>query len=210
MGSVMSDDRRRRGYHHGDLKNALIDAARRLIAERGANGFTMAEAARLAGVSASAPYRHFADRDALLQDVAADGFGTFADRLEAAWSDPSLTPLRALDAQGRAYLAFARDEPASFTAMFESGLDLGATPELSRASARALQTLERACAAVAQHLPPQDRPPPQMMASHIWALSHGTASLFARRSGMSLHSAEELLESAVAIYLRGLGLLPRG
>ena len=51
---------------------------------------------------------------------------------------------------------------------------------------------------------------PQMMASHIWALSHGTASLFARRAGMSLHSAEELLESAVAIYLRGLGLLPRG
>lgn len=206
----MSDDRRRRGYHHGDLRNALIDAARRLIAERGANGFTMAEAARLAGVSASAPYRHFADRDALLQEVATEGFRAFAERLDAAWADPKLTPLRALDAQGRAYLRFAVDEPAAFAAMFESGIDLAATPALSGAAARAFQSLERACAAVTHHLPPERRPPTQMMASHIWALSHGTASLFARRSGVTLHSAEELLESGVAVYLRGLGLLPEG
>lgn len=205
----MTDGRRRRGYHHGDLKNALIDAARRLIAERGANGFTMAEAARFAGVSASAPYRHFADRDALLQAVAAEGFREFADRLEAAWADPGLTPLRALDAQGRAYLRFAVEEPAAFTTMFESGVDLTASPELSQASARAFGALQRACAAVVKHLPADRRPPTQMMASHIWAMSHGAAALFARRGAMSLHSAEDLLESSVAIYLRGLGLLPQ-
>lgn len=75
----------RRSYHHGNLREALIQAALSLISEKGPAGFTFAEAARAAGVSPAAPYRHFRDREALLADVACQGFRAFAAALEAAW-----------------------------------------------------------------------------------------------------------------------------
>ena len=75
-----------RGYHHGNLKEALVRAALGLIGEKGPNGFTFAEAARMAGVSPAAPYRHYRDRDELLADVAARGFAAFEDALaELTW-----------------------------------------------------------------------------------------------------------------------------
>src|SRR5205085_12277667 len=80
---------KRKGYHHGNLKEALLDAARRLIAERGPLGFTLVDAARLAGVSAAAPYRHFKDRDALLAEVRRRGFVAFGERLANAWEGAS-------------------------------------------------------------------------------------------------------------------------
>jgi len=64
----------RKGYHHGNLKEALVEAARRFIAERGLGGFTLVEAARLAGVTPAALYRHFSGRDALVSEVAGRGF----------------------------------------------------------------------------------------------------------------------------------------
>jgi AcrR family transcriptional regulator len=76
-----------RGYHHGNLKEALIRAALQLIAEKGPAGFTFAEAARWAGVSPAAPYRHFRDRDELLASVALQGFERFAAMLATAWND---------------------------------------------------------------------------------------------------------------------------
>ena len=77
----------RRGYHHGRLKDALIEAARNLVAERGPAGFTLSEAAKRVGVTAAAPYRHFADRNALMSELAQRGFETFSDRLERAWDN---------------------------------------------------------------------------------------------------------------------------
>src|SRR5437773_11673714 len=77
----------RRGYHHGNLREALIQAALDLIAKKGPAGFTFADAARSAGVSAAAPYRHFRDRDALIADVARRGFELFAAHLEHAWDE---------------------------------------------------------------------------------------------------------------------------
>src|SRR5262245_24282753 len=97
----------RRGYHHGNLREALIAAARRLVAERGPAGFTLVEAARLAEVSAAAPYRHFKDRDALLAAVAQRGFEEFDRRLAAAWKGAD-NPGAAFLRMGEAYLAFAR------------------------------------------------------------------------------------------------------
>ena len=83
----MSWKRRAEGaYHHGNLREALIQAARELIKEKGPAGFTFADAARSAGVSAAAPYRHFRDRDALIADVALRGFELFTARLEEAWN----------------------------------------------------------------------------------------------------------------------------
>lgn len=208
------NDRRRarRGYHHGDLKRALVEAARKLIGEKGPSGFTIAEAARAVGVTPPAMYRHFSDREALLGEVARQGFRDFADRLHDAWSDPDLTPLQALDALGRAYLAFAEDEPAAFIAMFESGLEIGRTPDLRAEADRAFSVLERAVAAVAATAPmtgpTATRPPTQMAALHIWVMSHGVATLFGRGERASPISAADMLESAVGVYLRGLGLLP--
>ena len=79
--------RTERGYHHGNLKEALLQAALGLIAEKGAAGFTFADAARMAGVSAAAPYRHFRDREELLSSIAQLGFEQFEQRLTAAWDD---------------------------------------------------------------------------------------------------------------------------
>ena len=73
------------------------------------------------GVSPAAPYRHFRDRDALLAELARNGFERFAARLDLAWNNGIPTPLSAFENLGRAYLAFAREEPASYAVMFEAG-----------------------------------------------------------------------------------------
>src|SRR6201984_24750 len=110
--------RAERGYHHGNLKEALLQAALGLIAEKGPAGFTFADAARSAGVSPAAPYRHFRDRDELLASVALRGFGQFETALTQAWDNGRPQPFTAFERLGRAYLAFARTEPAYYSAMF--------------------------------------------------------------------------------------------
>jgi AcrR family transcriptional regulator len=201
------DDAGKRSYHHGNLREALVFAAVGLIADKGLQGFTFADAARAAGVSPAAPYRHFRDRDALMAAVAHYGFERFADRLEAAWNRGRPNPLAAIEAVGRAYLAFAREERPLFVAMFQPGLP--EDPALTAAGDRAFAALLAACNGLAAPLPPGRRPPVPMMAYHIWALSHGIAELFAdSRRRRAPISAEDLLESAFIVYLRGLGLLP--
>jgi AcrR family transcriptional regulator len=113
-----------RGYHHGNLKEALVRAALELIAEKGPAGFTFADAARWAGVSPAAPYRHFRDREALLADVARRGFEEFAAALAKAWDEGRPDVMSAFDRLGRTYLAFAKSEPAYYSAMFEAGVPL--------------------------------------------------------------------------------------
>jgi AcrR family transcriptional regulator len=199
----------RRSYHHGDLREALIRAALELIAEKGPAGFTFAEAARAAGVSSAAPYRHFRDRESLLADVARRGFERFAADLEQAWDDGRPDPLTAFENVGKAYLAFARREPAYYSAMFEAGLPHGDDPTLADAGECAFAVLRKASEALAAKLPPETRPPALMMSLHVWALAHGIASLFGRsdaaRRSLPM-SPEQLLEAAVLVYLRGLGI----
>ncbi|MGL4396470.1 MAG: TetR/AcrR family transcriptional regulator [Hyphomicrobium sp.] len=202
----------RRGYHHGNLREALIAAALDLIALKGPSGFTFAEAARAAGVSPAAPYRHYRDRDALMADVARRGFETFEQRLSSAWNGGKPDAMCAFEAIGRAYLDFARREPALFSAMFESGLSFAQFPDLRDAGDRAFNVLRDACQVLVETRPAGQRPPVMMIALHIWALSHGIASLFARGDGARRAipmQAEELLEAAVLVYLDGLNLKPR-
>lgn len=201
-----------RGYHHGNLKEALVRAALELIAEKGPAGFTFADAARWAGVSAAAPYRHFRDREDLLSDVARRGFETFEQRLTRAWDEGRPNPGVAFERLGKAYLAFAREEPAFYSAMFEAGVPLDATPELRTAGDRAFAVIRNACDVMVAALPAKERPPALMMALHIWSMSHGIASLFARGDASQRKlpmSAEELLEAEVLVYLKGLGLHER-
>lgn len=201
-------DREERGYHHGNLREALIKAARDLIKEKGPAGFTFADAARSAGVSPAAPYRHFRDRDALLADVAREGFQRFEAMLATGWAGGKPDPITAFHNIGRAYLAFARAEPAYYTAMFESGVSPDLNAELRAASDRSFAVLRSAADQLVTLLPVGKRPPALMMSLHIWSMSHGIASLFGRGDGgrRSLPmTAEELLESEVLIYLQGLG-----
>jgi AcrR family transcriptional regulator len=199
----------RRGYHHGNLREALVEAALKLIGAKGPAGFTFAEAARQAGVSAAAPYRHFRDRDALLAEVAQRGFARFEQQLAAAWDQGRPDPGAAFDRLGKAYLAFAGSEPAYFSAMFESGLSLTEHRELQQAGDLAFAVLRGACETLVAGMPAAKRPPPLMMALHIWSLSHGIASLFARgdaaRRTLPM-TPEELLEAGALIYLEGLGV----
>ncbi len=199
----------RRGYHHGNLREALVEAALVLIAEKGPAGFTIAEAARLAGVSPGAPYRHFRDAEALLAEVALRGFESFAAALAAAWNGGRPSALRGFEALGRAYLAFARDQPAYYAAMFETRIAFDSHPGLLAAGDRAFAILREAAERLTASLPSGQRPPSLMVALHVWALSHGIASLFVRadpsRRKLPM-SPEDLLEAGVLIYLQSLGL----
>ena len=209
MSSNEQGGRGRRGYHHGNLREALIAAALDLIAQKGTAAFTVAEAARAAGVSPAAPYRHFRDRDALMADVAQRGFVRFHSALAAAWNDGRPNVRTAFNRLGRAYLEFARREPSYFAAMFEAGIPASEHPELREAGDAAFSVLRQACEALAELAPANRRPPAMMMALHIWSLSHGIAGLFARgdraRRPIPMEP-EELLEAAVLIYLDGLDI----
>jgi AcrR family transcriptional regulator len=198
----------RRGYHHGNLREALIDAALELISAKGPAGFTIAEAARLAGVSPAAPYRHFRDRDELIANVALRGFVAFEAALTRAWDEGKPNPLAALDRFGRAYLEFVRSEPAYYAAMFEGGVPTSANPQLRDASERAFAVLRGAAEKLCDATPTANRPPALMVALHIWTMAHGVASLFGRGDGARTlpMTPSELLEAQVLVYLRGLGV----
>jgi AcrR family transcriptional regulator len=204
-----SGDRGARGYHHGNLRETLIRAALDLIAQKGPAGFTFADAARWAGVSPAAPYRHFRDRDDLLANVALRGFEQFEAALTQAWDDGRPDAFTALHRLGKAYLAFARAEPAYYSAMFEAGIPPDSSAELRAAGDRAFAVLRGAAEKICAQIPAKERPPVLMLALHIWSLSHGVASLFGRgdaaRRTLPM-SAEELLEAGVLVYLRGLGV----
>lgn len=199
----------KRGYHHGNLKQALVEAALGLISEKGPQGFTLSEAAKTAGVTPAAVYRHFAGREDLLAEVAQQGYAIFGDLMTFAYDDGKPSALKAFEATGRAYLAFARRHPGHYMAMFEAGLTLDAHPDLALTAARARAVLDRAATALCDQMPADRRPPATMFSAHIWALSHGVVELFARGQpgARSPFPPEDLLEAGIGIYLRGLGLL---
>jgi AcrR family transcriptional regulator len=164
----------RRGYHHGGLKDALVEAARALMAEHGAAGFTLAEAAKRVGVTTAAPYRHFADRNDLMGELARRGFGLFAERLAGAWDDGRPDPRAAFRRMGRAYLSFAVAEPGLYVAMFDSAKSLRGLAALSVAN----KAFDGLCLAAAGVLAANgDAREVRIFALEVWALAHGTAML---------------------------------
>jgi AcrR family transcriptional regulator len=225
--------RGRGSYHHGNLREALVQAALDMIAERGLAGVAVAELARAVGVSPAAPYRHFRDRGALLAEVARRGFEQLTAELEAAWGEGRPDPVGAIERCGRAYLAFARREPAAFAAMFgdagtgngtggipgagagglgSGGKDSAASddPAVRRASDAAFSVLRRAAEAACAASVARRRPPALMVALHVWSLAHGTAALFvgggeATRRRLPM-PPEDLLEAGLLLYLHALGL----
>jgi len=201
----------RPAYHHGNLKQALTEAARRFIAERGLGGFTLADAAKLVGVSPTAVYRHFSGRDDLVSEVAGRGFDQLAERLARALRGPG-TPIERFTRMGETYLAFAEEEPGFYTAMFASppGHEPRAPWELpagpADASASAFNILVNA---LMMTFPEGlDGADPRFIALEVWALSHGIAMLSAARQlprGPGVPDKYELLRAGVLALVHRAG-----
>jgi AcrR family transcriptional regulator len=156
-------------YHHGDLPAALLRAALELLEEGGATELSLREVARRAGVAASAPYRHYADRDALLSAVAAVGYRDLAASLAKAHPTPS-TP-DDLAAVAVAYVQFALQRPALFRVMFSEPCDRDSAERVAATAAISAYV----GAIVERAFPGAD---PQALSTAIWALVHGLAFLY--------------------------------
>ena len=145
-------------YHHGDLPAALLKAAGRTLEKGGIGALSLREAARRAGVSHNAPYRHFPDREALLAALAAEGFAMLGDQLRG-------KPGREM---GEAYVRFALQQPQRFRLMFGGVLPLAKYPELGGAAKGAYEALVSAF---------KDLPRPELAAAAAWSLVHGLSHL---------------------------------
>lgn len=198
----------RRSYHHGNLKEALIEAARRFIAERGIGGFTLVDAARLVGVTPAALYRHFRGREALLEELAGRGFADLAERLARALTSNG-TPLERFTRMGEAYLAFAEEEPGYYAAIFETRGGPVSTETNDRPTpfdllVEALRsTFPEGFGGVA----------PRFIALEVWALSHGLATLAAAGhlpKGQGIPDKYELLRAGVLALVHGAGAARTG
>ncbi len=201
---LTSDLAARKGYHHGNLRDALVEAARQLLTERGAQGFTLVDAARRAGVSAAAPYRHFRDKDALLAEVALGGFKDFAVRQKGALAGQS-DPIAAFRAMGLAYLAFAQEEPGAYAAMFMGSAGLSGSEDVaSRMGDSGFEALIKALRPLIGDPPPKGVDPLKL-ACQVWALSHGVAMLSANgqlQDGFGVNP-QDLLTEGVERLVRG-------
>ena len=166
---------RRDSYHHGDLKRALTSAALSLVAEKGPKGFTLTEAARRAGVSAAAPYRHFADKAELLATVAENGFRDLHADLAAA-ADAASEPKARVIELGRAYVRWAVAHPDHYRVMFGSEISKVDHPALAIAADQAFGDLLAAITRC-QEAGIVDGQDPREVAAPLWSLVHGVASL---------------------------------
>ncbi len=163
-------------YHHGDLRRALLTAARQLIERTGPSGSSLRAIARQAGVSPAAPYHHFEDREAILAALAAEGFEELGDGMRrSARRVREGAPLDKLQAAGVAYVGFAVKNPELFRLMFSGPLgDRSAYPELQRRAAAAFAVLQRLVGGSSQ-TPPGELPPRVALAA--WSTVHGLATL---------------------------------
>jgi len=167
--------RRAKPYHHGNLREALLEAAIRLIAEVGPTAFTLREVARRAGVSHNAPYRHFHDRDDLMAAVAAQGFGELTRAMIEAAAGKS-DALERLKCAGLGYVTFALRRPQHFTVMFDAPVLKRKHPDSAAAGEEAFATLlnfVKDCQE-AGRLPSGDL---REMALLAWTMVHGIAKL---------------------------------
>jgi AcrR family transcriptional regulator len=194
---------RRGRYHHGDLREALIQTAVELLGERGAEAFSMAEASRRLGVAVSAPYRHFADRDALLAAVALRAAGLLAGKLDR--TAASGTPEQRLAAAARAYVQFADEQRPLFQALAGSGLSKDSHPEIARAAqAIGAVFLSPSAALAAGSQAAGSQAAAARLASAVVATAHGHAMLmldgtFGSGPGAVQAAAEQAAAATLAL-----------
>jgi AcrR family transcriptional regulator len=163
-------------FHHGDLRRALLDGAMLLLEREGTLGVGLRAAARLAGVSQTAPYRHFPDKEAMLAALAEEGFRALSERMEAAAREHA-EPRARLLAIGETYVALAAERPHLFRLMFGPQVaDKSRCPKVKEAGARAYQNLVEAIAAAQRAGVLRAGDPTEVALAH-WTCVHGLASL---------------------------------
>lgn len=194
----MSTSERAASYHHGDLRRALIAAARTVLAEGGIERISLREVARRAGVSAAAPYRHFPSRHDLLGAVAAEGFAELTAALDGAAVGGGPERLAAL---GRAYVHFALAQPQLFRLMFDAETGACEDPALREAARQAFQRLADAAGGSA------DTPEAPPTAIGAWSLVHGLALLLLDGQLARLYSGDAgaLADAVTAEFAANLG-----
>lgn len=207
MGKARGKALARRGYHHGDLRRALLDAAIRLISTEGADALTLRAAARAAGVSQAAPYRHFADKGELLAAVAEEGFRLMAAEMRAAAAAYAGDAIGAFRSCGLAYVAFARAHSAHFRVMFGRHVaNRAAYPGLKDAAGEAFALLEGRIAdgQKAGFVINGDVRP---LALATWSMVHGLAALLVdgQLEGRGGDDPEGLAERVTAALFLGIG-----
>lgn len=176
---------KRDGYHHGDLRRALLEAAQAEIAANGAQNVSLSSLARRAGVAQSAPYRHFADRDQLLAAVAAEGFASFTEALQAADAGPERGAIKRMAA---AYLRFGEENVEIYRLMFASGLPAaGENSELRETALKSFRPLLDRVGSSRKA---------RLTAQCIWAQLHGLVLL--RADGYLVETIETLVAGIAA------------
>lgn len=185
--------RRAKPYHHGNLREALLEAAIRLIAEIGPTAFTLREVARRARVSHNAPYRHFRNRDDLMAAVAAEGYRELTQAMmrEAGSKTDALERLKKA---GLGYVAFALRRPEHFTVMFDAPISERQNPESAEAAKQAFMTLLGFVKSSQDsgRLPAGDS---HRMGLLAWTMVHGIAKL-AITGRLPFRSKTEMLKFA--------------
>ncbi len=167
--------RKSRSYHHGDLRQALIDATRQLVIDRGAENFSLADACRQAGVSTAAPYKHFRDKDEILGEVIAQGFDMMEARQLRVAEPFEKGSLERIVAIGQDYVNFAVDEPALFRLMFGQNPRISSNEEVAGEGKKCFTfVIEEVAAHVMRHHRPLN---PLMTAVQLWTIVHGAACL---------------------------------
>jgi len=196
------------GYHHGNLRRALLDAAMELVRERGIDGFTLREVARRAGVSHAAPYHHFDDRAALVSALCEESFGLFATTFRQAVARTEGTHLDRIRAIGRAYVRFAFDDPARFTLMWRPELrTVGDDSPVDEAGLTSYQVLidEVAAGQRAGEVVEGDL---GLLSLSAWSAVHGLATLVVdgplRDQVLTWSQAEPMVDAVLDLAIRGL------
>ncbi|MFY8032338.1 MAG: TetR/AcrR family transcriptional regulator [Devosia sp.] len=185
------------GYHHGDLKRALLEAAFEMLDAEGTEGLGLRELARKVGVSPAAPYRHFRSRQALLEAVAIEGFRRFSAMMEAKQAH---TPEpQQLVAMAEAYVRFALVQPALFRLMFSQQVDKRANKALHQAAIDAYASLAKAAAREVPEAPSEG-------AVIAWAFVHGLSMLLLddQLLGVSPQNSDSLIRNLAQRFVAGL------
>lgn len=209
-GPVSSGRVRNKPYHHGDLREALLDAAHQLLAEDGVDGFTLADACRRAGVSTAAPYRHFADRQAVVEALVERGFDTLEARMRARADGHPLGSIDRIVLIGQAYVAFAVEDPALFRLMFGRSPDPDPVEPMDQVGDSCFGAVLEAITALQQQRGLQSGDQLDL-AMPLWAVVHGVAMLlidgaFARKAPDV--DPEALIDRTTRRFFAGLGAVP--
>ncbi len=186
-----------KNYHHGDLRTALVQAARTILERDGLAALTLRACAREVGVSHAAPLHHFRNLAELLAAVAAVGFEEFVKALDQC-SDIQIEPLERLVEMGIAYVAFAQANPALYRVMFGSDRPNVVTEQLSTAMRAAWEQLHGASARAAG----DERS--LSVATLVWSVVHGHAMLVAAQCMPPIGDTDELLKQSLEILASGI------